>query len=154
MDEIDDVPRRLWQLPSWLLNRAAREATAVVGDAFARAGVRRHHFTVLLTLAEYGPASQASLGRRLGIDRSDMAAVVGDLERDALIARARDANDRRRNVVTLTPAGETTLQTLDARVEAAQDELLAPLTTMERDELTRLLTRLVAGRDGQPPARV
>ena len=65
--------------------------------------MRRPHFTVLVALDEYGPSSQASLGRRLGIDRSDMAAVVAELERDGLIARARDANDRRRNVVTLPP---------------------------------------------------
>jgi DNA-binding MarR family transcriptional regulator len=144
MDEIEDAPRRLWQLPSWLLNRAARDATALVTEAFARAGTRRPHYTVLVALAEQGPASQASLGRRLGIDRSDMAAVVLELEGDGLVARERDPRDRRRNVVTLTPTGESALRDLDARVNAAQEELLAPLTATERDELTRLLTRLVA----------
>jgi MarR family transcriptional regulator, lower aerobic nicotinate degradation pathway regulator len=86
---------------------------------------------------------QATLGRRLLIDRSDMVAVIGDLERDGLIARQRDEEDRRRNVVRLTPAGMRLLERLDARVEQAQDALLAPLDAAERRELQRLLTRVV-----------
>lgn len=139
-------PERLTTLPSWLLNRAAAAANGLVADGFAQEGVRRHHFTVLLALAE-GPASQAALGRRLAIDRSDMAAVVADLERDGLIARRRDERDRRRNVVTLTPAGAGALDRLDARVRAAQEELLQPLAPAEREHLGALLARVVAHHD-------
>lgn len=140
-------PERLRTLPSWLLNRAALAANGLVGDGFAREGARKHHFTVLLALAEDGPASQAELGRRLAIDRSDMAAVAAELEADALIERRRDPEDRRRNVVTLTAQGSTALRRLDARVRAAQEELLAPLSASERDALTGLLTRLAEHHD-------
>lgn len=147
MDERDyDPPRLLRTLPSWLLSRAAWAAQAEVRASLADAGVRRHHFTVLLALEEAGPASQAALGRRLGIDRSDMAAVVADLERDGLIGRERDARDRRRNVVTLTTAGATALTRLQARVSGAQETLLAPLSPAERAELVRLLSRIVERR--------
>lgn len=146
VDEPEQPPQRLRQLPSWLLNRAANAANGHVGAAFAQEGVRKHHFTVLLALAESGPASQAALGRRLGIDRSDMAAVVADLEADGLIARERDPGDRRRNVVTATEAGAAALARLDARVSAAQERLLAPLSAPERAELTRLLNRLLEAR--------
>ncbi|MDO8186697.1 MarR family transcriptional regulator [Conexibacter sp. JD483] len=144
MDERDyDPPRLLRTLPSWLLNRAAAAASAQVNAALAHERVRRHHFTVLLALSEGGPASQAALGRRLGIDRSDMAAVVAELERDELIARERDPHDRRRNVVTLTPAGAAALARLQQRVVAAQEALLTPLSADERAELARLLSRIV-----------
>jgi DNA-binding MarR family transcriptional regulator len=141
---MDEPPERLQELPSWLLNRAARAGDAHVGAALANEGVRKHHFTVLLALKESGPASQAALGRRLGIDRSDMAAVVARLEGDGLIARERDPGDRRRNVVTATEAGAAALARLDASVEAAQERLLEPLSAPERAELTRLLRRLAA----------
>lgn len=144
-DETYDPPQRLRRLPSWLLSRAAGAAGAHVAAGFAQERMRKHHFTVLTTLVEQGPASQASLGRRLGIDRSDMAAVAADLERDGLIARERDPADRRRNVVTATTAGRTTLARLDARVDAAQEQLLEPLTAPEREQLVELLTRLVRG---------
>jgi DNA-binding MarR family transcriptional regulator len=47
-------------------------------------------------------------------------------------------------VVALTPRGKRVLARLDARVETAQEALLAPLSASERRELRRLLERLVA----------
>jgi MarR family transcriptional regulator, lower aerobic nicotinate degradation pathway regulator len=136
-------PARLQRLPSWLLNQAAIHAIRIVGEAFAHAGVRRYHFSVLVALAEEGPASQASLGRRLSIDRSDMVAVVNDLERDGLVTRVRDPHDRRRNLIEITPAGKCTLDRLDAKVEEAQAAVLEPLSAPERRQLVELLGRLV-----------
>lgn len=137
------APRRLWRLPSWLMSQAALHAHRLVSEGFAEAGLRKYHFTVLVALDEHGSTSQAELGRRLSIDRSDMVAVINDLERDGLVARVRDAQDRRRNVIRLTPAGAVALKRLDARVEEAQDALLEPLSADERGELQRLLTRVV-----------
>jgi DNA-binding MarR family transcriptional regulator len=72
-----------------------------------------------------------------------MVAVLGELERAGLVRRAREASDRRRNAVSLTPAGVYALGQLDAQVEDAQRELLAPLSAAERAQLVWLLTRLV-----------
>ncbi len=137
-----DPPRGLAELPSWLLSQAALAAHRIVGDALAGAGVRRHHFTVLLALAERGSTSQAELGRRLHIDPSDLHAVLHDLERGGLVARVRATEDRRRNLVELTPAGGRELDRLAVRVQAAQDTLLSPLSDPQRSELRRLLSLL------------
>src|SRR4029450_1688965 len=92
---------------------------------------------------EFGPASQAALSRRTGIYRSDLVAVVNELTSRGLIDRASDPADRRRNVITITPRGRRYLRRLDGLVAAVQDDLLAPLTPPERDQLVRLLTRLL-----------
>ncbi|HEY7622047.1 MAG TPA: MarR family winged helix-turn-helix transcriptional regulator [Solirubrobacteraceae bacterium] len=139
-----DAPSRLRGLPSWLLNQAALRANRLVSEGFEAEGMRRHHFSVLVALDEGGPASQAALGRRLGIDRSDMVAVINDLGRDGLVARAQDDRDRRRNVIRATPAGQRALKRLDKRVDAAQAALLEPLSATERRTLERLLARVVA----------
>jgi DNA-binding MarR family transcriptional regulator len=141
--EIQGAPRRLWQLPSWLVSQVALQGQRLVGEGLAADGLRRYHFTVLVALDEDGPASQAALGRRLSIDRSDMVAVINDLARDGLVARERDDDDRRRNLIRLTPGGERALRRLDARIDEAQDALLEPLSAKERNELKRLLTRVV-----------
>jgi DNA-binding MarR family transcriptional regulator len=138
-----DPPPRLRRLPSWLTAQVARTGERLVAEALAGEGVRRPHFTVLTSLAEQGPASQATLGRRLWIDRSDLHAIVSDLERDGLISRVRDAQDRRRNLVALTSQGKRTLKRLDRAIDAAQEELLAPLKPAERRQLRELLARLV-----------
>jgi MarR family transcriptional regulator, lower aerobic nicotinate degradation pathway regulator len=137
-----DPPRRLRQLPSWLAGQVARRAEVLVGDALAQEGVRRQHFTVMTSLTEQGPASQATLGRRLWIDRSDLNAILNELEHDGLISRVRDEQDRRRNVVELTPRGAEALKRLDKRVDAAQRSLLEPLSVTDRHELIRLLGQL------------
>jgi len=143
-----DTPRRLTTLPSWLTSQVALRGDRLVSEALAEAGVRKHHFTVLTALAEHGAVSQADLGRRLWLDRSDLHAVLNDLERDGLVARVRDQQDRRRNLVELTPAGTDELVRWDARVEAAQDALLAPLSAAERETLASLLERVVAHHRG------
>jgi DNA-binding MarR family transcriptional regulator len=131
-------------MPSWLVGQTSHRAQTLVSEALAQERMRRQHFTVLTSLAEQGEASQAALGRRLWIDRSDLHAIVGELELDGLIDRVRDPKDRRRNVVTITTSGKATLRRLDALVDRAQRELLAPLSASERRELIRLLERLIA----------
>jgi DNA-binding MarR family transcriptional regulator len=138
-----DPPVRLQQLPSWLAAQVARRAQHLVEEALAGEGARRQHFVVLTSLAEQGPASQAELGRRLWIDRSDLHAILNELEAAGQVARIRDEADRRRNVVALTRSGRAALARLDKRVDAAQDALLARLSARDRRELQRLLERVV-----------
>jgi MarR family transcriptional regulator, lower aerobic nicotinate degradation pathway regulator len=141
-----DPPARMRRLPSWLASELARRGAALVGESLAQEGVRRQHFAVLTSLAEQGAASQAAIGRRLWIDRSDLHSLLTELERDGLVARVRDPDDRRRNVVTLTPAGKGVLRRLDKRIDAAQTALLEPLSAADRRELIRLLERVVSYR--------
>ncbi|MFG6200320.1 MarR family winged helix-turn-helix transcriptional regulator [Nonomuraea sp. JJY05] len=136
-------PQRLRTLPSRLTNQAAQTANRIVDQALAQAGIRRYHYSLLAALEEYGPASQAALGRRTGIDRSDMVATVNDLAERQLLDRAPDPEDRRRNIITITEAGRSQLTHLDRLIAAAQDEFLSPLPAADRQNLIDLLTRLV-----------
>ncbi|MER6171908.1 MarR family winged helix-turn-helix transcriptional regulator [Streptosporangium sp. NPDC001681] len=142
-------PQRLRTLPSRLTNHAALIANRIVDQALAQAGVRRYHYSLLAALEEYGPDSQAALGRRTGIDRSDMVATVNDLAERHLLERAPDPEDRRRNIVTITAAGQKQLAHLDRLLAAAQDEYLAPLSAADRRNLIDLLTRLVDQHGGK-----
>jgi DNA-binding MarR family transcriptional regulator len=141
-----DPPPRLRGLPSWLASEVARRGQRLVGEALANEGARRLHYSVLTSLAEQGAASQADLGRRLWIDRSDLHALLGELEEGGLVARVRDERDRRRNLVTLTPAGKSALRRLDKAIDAAQDALLEPLSPTDRRALRRLLQLIVQAR--------
>jgi MarR family transcriptional regulator, lower aerobic nicotinate degradation pathway regulator len=102
----------------------------------------RQHYAVLASLAESGPASQAELGRRLWLDRSDTHAIVLDLERSGLIRRTTDPADQRRKVVTITAVGKRTLEELQRRIQSAQDQIMAPLDAAEREQLIALLARV------------
>ena len=126
-------------------DQVALRGDRLVGEALGEAGVRKHHFTVADGAVGAGRDSQAELGRRLWLDRSDLHAVLNDLERDG----ARRTRPRRSATGAATssssrPQGTEELVRWDARVEAAQDELLAPLSAAERRELAALLGRVVA----------
>jgi len=134
--------KRVAGRPTWLLSRANSRAQELLADAFAAEGLRGYHFRLLAALDEYGPASQADLGRRTGIDRSDVVAALNDLVASGLAQRETNPTDRRRNIVAMTKHGATTLQRLDAVLDDVQDAVLAPLTPNERKTLVRLLTKL------------
>lgn len=138
------VPRRLQDLPSRLLNMAAGYAQRLVGERLATLDSRKWHYATLAALEEFGPDSQSGLSDRTGIYRSDLVATINDLTARGLVVRAPDPADRRRNAITLTDAGRRHLKRLDALIADGQAEFLAPLSPADRAELTRLLKLLVA----------
>jgi MarR family transcriptional regulator, lower aerobic nicotinate degradation pathway regulator len=139
------TPALLMTKPTWLLSQASAHAHAVLAARLGAAGARGYHVRVLAALAEFGPASQAALGRHAEMDRSDVTATVGELAAAGLVERAADPGDRRRNVITLTGAGLARLHELDGILTAVQDEVLEPLSADERSVLTGLLTRMLRG---------
>ena len=139
----DETPARLKAKSTWLISQVAARSHGLLTERLAAAGARGYHYRLLAALAEFGPSSQASLGRRTRMDRSDVVAAVSELAAQGLVERAADPADRRRNVVTLTPRGTARLERLDQVLAAVQDELLAPLSGAERAELARLLTRVL-----------
>ena len=142
MDE--QTPTALTQLPSWLLTQSAAQAHRVVTESFAAGGARAYHFRLLATLVEFGPASQAALGRRSSIDRSDVVAALNELEADGYVRRSPDPEDGRRNVITITTAGKRQYKRLTNLVGKAQEEIFAPLSAADRTRLTTILGKLLA----------
>ncbi|MGO4614619.1 MarR family winged helix-turn-helix transcriptional regulator [Nocardia sp. 2YAB30] len=149
----EDAPSRLRVLPTRLVNQVALVANRATERALEATGSRRHHYALLAALGEFGAASQAELGRRTRIDRSDVVAAVSDLAERGFVARSPDPADRRRNIVTLTAAGARHLDDLDQRLAGAQDELLAGLSAADRRTLVTLLTRILDAHSGRPPRR-
>src|SRR5215472_8062031 len=128
MTAVDDArPARLMEKPSWLISD----------------GSRGYHYRLLAALQEFGPASQATLGRRTAMDGSDVVAAVNELAGRGLAGRSPDPADGRRNVITITPVGTAHLRRLEELLAQVQDELLAPLSPADRRQLIRLLTRIL-----------
>lgn len=140
---VGTTPALLVTKPTWLISQVSTHAHGVMAARLGEVGARGYHFRVLAALAEFGPASQASLGRHAEMDRSDITATVGELASAGLVRRAPDTDDRRRNVITITDAGLTRLRELDAILMTVQDEVLAALSADERSVLAGLLKRVL-----------
>ena len=144
---VDRAPERLRGRPTWLISRAYARAAGLLTEGFAQdgAGLRSYHYRLLAALDQWGPASQAALGRSTGIDRSDVTAALVNLEERGLVRRDVNTADRRRNIVSITPAGVRRLEALDGVVDEIQERLLAPLSEGERSQFMTLLRRIAGG---------
>jgi len=141
-------PERLRGLASWQANKVATLGARLTARRMPLGA--RTDFAVLAALEEYGPLSQAEIGRRLGLDRNDVNGVVNRLEGHQQVDRKPDPADRRRNVVTLTDLGRRHLDDLQQHADAVQDELLAGLDAAERRQLRSLLDKLLGSHQPQP----
>ncbi|WP_405731451.1 MarR family transcriptional regulator [Streptomyces sp. NBC_01537] len=141
---MEETPAHLTAKPSWLLTQVAVHAHRLASDGFGEVGARGYHYRILAALDEFGVASQAELGRRCSMDRSDVVAAINELAEQRFVERTPDPDDRRRNRVTLTTAGDRQLRRMDRALDRVQDDLLEPLSAEDRQTLTRLLTQLLA----------
>ncbi len=129
---------------AYLFKHAERLMSELHVEALAPFDIHARDLGVLLVIDRFEPASQQQVADRLGVDRTTMVAIIDALEAKGMIARRPDADDRRRNVVELTPAGQDLLRRATAASDAAEAELLAPLSPEESEQLRELLTRVLA----------
>jgi DNA-binding MarR family transcriptional regulator len=129
--------------PGYLLARVGAESRRRWTRALSAAGLRPAHFGVLMTLGATARASQRELGQAIGVDPRNLVAVIDELEQRRLVEREAQPGDRRRYAVRLTATGKNKLAELRRRGETAERELLAPLDAREREQLRRLLVKLV-----------
>jgi DNA-binding MarR family transcriptional regulator len=99
---------------------------------------------LLRTVAHYEqPPRMADLAERLEVVPRAVTSLVDGLEAGGRVRRVPDPANRRVTRIELTDKGRATLRALrDARRAAAED-VLAPLTTQQRETLASLLSTLV-----------
>ncbi|MFC8730869.1 MarR family winged helix-turn-helix transcriptional regulator [Luteimicrobium sp. NPDC057192] len=139
-----DTPARLETRATWRVSRMHARVSHLLGVAFGAHGngLRSYHYRLLAALEQWGDMSQADLGRRTGIDRSDVTGALGDLEPRGLVVRSPDPTHGRRKIVAITPDGVARLGELDVVIDGVQEEFLAPLTPAQRREFLDLAARL------------
>ncbi len=91
-----------------------------------------------------GPRTPAELADAAGVTRATMTGLIDTLERDGLVKREPDPDDRRMMSVLLTPKGEKFLNEFLPGHFKLIAELMAPLTESERKMLVKLLVKIQA----------
>jgi DNA-binding MarR family transcriptional regulator len=112
-------------------------------QAMAPTGLRPSELLALQHLRERGPSAQQTLAELIGIDATNLVAVLNSLEDAGLIERRRDRADRRRAIIALSAGGDRLLADLDRSLMHIDDEILASLTPTERQTLNTLLGKAV-----------
>jgi DNA-binding MarR family transcriptional regulator len=118
---------------------------------FEEFGISRATFDVLATLRRGGPPyrmTQRDLMRSLLRTSGGMSLRIDALEREGLVARSQDQEDRRSVFVTLAPKGFSLLEGVIPQHLANETALLAGLSNAERDQLKSLLRKWLACLEG------
>ena len=114
--------------------------------ALAELGISAREFLVLTFVRAADGLSQQELSARLGLDPTIVVGLVDGLEDRDLMSRRRDPADRRRNVLSATPAGEDLLAEAVAAAARAEADFLGPLDPDQREELRRWLLAVMRPR--------
>lgn len=122
---------------------AHRHARAATNRELRAHGIDLRHLGVLADLSDHGPSKQRQLVERTRMDKSSLVHVVDTLEERGLARRRRDVHDRRSYAVGLTTNGRRLLQKAGDTAGHAMGELLSGLSVREKDQLNRLLDKLL-----------
>jgi DNA-binding MarR family transcriptional regulator len=148
--ELPPLPASLHRRLGAVLTWAAENAQEVANRALEPLGLTVKHFGVMTFLRhetepdrERGSLSQQAIGERLRIDRTTMVSLIDDLERAGYVKRERNRDDRRAYVITLTAAGRKAQARAEDAVDAHALQFFGRLSEDERQELHRLLARLI-----------
>ncbi len=88
------------------------------------------------------PRTPAELADAAGVTRATMTGLIDTLERDGLVKREPDPDDRRMMSVVLTSKGNKFLSQFLPGHYKVISELMAPLSESERKSLVRLLVKI------------
>ena len=125
------------------LRQAARRVTQLYESYLAPLGLRSSQYSVLARLARLGPMSINELADGIVMDRTTMGRAIRPLERDGLVAIGA-ADDGRKRVVRLTPAGTTLFKQAVVQWRKAQKQFEASYGEVPATRLRNALKDVVS----------
>ncbi|WLD57257.1 MarR family winged helix-turn-helix transcriptional regulator [Salinispirillum sp. LH 10-3-1] len=123
----------------WLLNRLAQGHFSKV---LAPLSIGPGQQVYLLALQESECIHQDALAQRLSVDKSNVTRALTALSNEGYLERNKSPADGRQWLVCLTPKGISARREVIAHAQAWMEELKAPLSDAEWQQLTGLLAKV------------
>ncbi|WP_354003735.1 MarR family winged helix-turn-helix transcriptional regulator [Ramlibacter aurantiacus] len=133
----------LWARPGFLIRRLHQVHDALFFRECQTRNITPVQYGILTALSMNPWLDQKAIGQELALDRTTTADVLKRLEEKGLIERRVNPDDRRSRLSVITKAGLKTLENLGQGMQTAQEDLLAPLSELNRLAFSKLLGLLV-----------
>src|SRR6185437_11706862 len=133
------MPARAEPMLLYLVKQVELAVRSRLDDLLRPAGLTALQYTALTVLERHPDLTSAQLARNSFVTSQSMADMVTALETQGLIKRKRDANDRRRLVLSLTADGRRVLRRFRPKVAALETQMVAELGVRRTAELRRSL---------------
>jgi MarR family transcriptional regulator for hemolysin len=127
-----------------LLVQTAKAVARSFEDTLNEKGGSRPVWLILLALMDGTHRTQADLAAAVGVQGPTLTHHLNSMERDGLLTRTRDPQNRRVHVVAVTAKGRALFLRLRQTVMGFDKQLNSKFTETEMDQLRDLLGRLGA----------
>ena len=144
------VDLEVTECPYYLMSRASLAITAMLRKELAAAGVesvRPAYLGALIGLWHEDCVKVVELGRRAGLEPSTMTGLVDRMERDGLVTREADPDDRRAQRVCLTDEGRHVREPVLEVVDRVLGRALDGISPEAMDGLKTVLRTVLANAD-------
>jgi len=138
-------PANLGWAPATLLRDYQKQVEAAL--AGLPGGSRA--FLVMSLVQRETCQSQVAIADRIALDKPTLTYLLDGLEKEGLIRRVTDPNDRRNRHVNLTPEGTAAMVGFSQAVEQVEQTVLGRLDEIEAVQFKELLT-MAAGLEDHP----
>jgi DNA-binding MarR family transcriptional regulator len=139
---VPDAVDQMYSHPGFLLRRAHQIAASVF-EQECDAVLTPPQFSVLSLIGTVPGVDQMTVARVVGFDRTTVAVVIGNLERQGWVEKQSDPRDGRRYCLVATRAGLRVLEQVRARAERSEKRLLSAFSAAESRQFVALLRRFV-----------
>jgi MarR family 2-MHQ and catechol resistance regulon transcriptional repressor len=124
------------------LTRCTNSVMARLAERSTIGDLTYSQFAVLEALYHLGPMTAGEVSQKILKSGSNLTTVIDNLERDGLVRRERDVNDRRVIYIHLTEAGSSKLEAVLPGHVAALVEEFSILSAGEQETLGELCKKL------------
>lgn len=135
------------ECPYYLASRVTLFITSSLKKGFVSAGVEHvkpAYLGVLLTLWREDCMKVVELGRGAGLEPSTMTGLLDRMERDKLVSRCGDPQDRRALRICLTETGQNMQKPVMEVVEQVISNVFKGISKQELSNLKDILRRVLA----------
>jgi len=148
------VDEDIFRRPGHLINRLARLSLRWTEERFQPLGLSTGQIPVLYVLKDGAALTQKELARLVRIEQPTMAQLLTRMERDGLIRRTDNPDDKRSSLISLTPLALKKLPQASIILSEGNRAALKGFTDREITTLSKLLLRVVKNLDPEIAAEI
>lgn len=131
----------------YMTNFTARLFARAIDRRLKSLGLASGQLPVFFALSARPTLSQKALAQAASIEQPTMAATLSRMERDGLVTKEPNPEDRRSTQYSLTPMAMEKVAQISAAVQAVNSEALADLNAEERAAYLTMMAKVAGALD-------
>ena len=125
-----------------LVSMIARGHAIYINHHIADLNINASQVHLLYEVAYHDNINQEQISARCNINKGAVARSIRKLEEKGFIERRVDENNRRQNMISITPKGKETLEKTKEVLEKWENEVILPKGYVEKELLLQILKEI------------